>query len=338
MSRYVAVALSTVSLLFISLFAYSMTVGSNDIKKNAVLSKHIQNNNVKSSDIKNNNVKGKDIRDGTIEAVDLADGAVSTAKLQDEVVTTNKVMTGAITTSEIADGAVTSSKLAAAAITMPFSVYAFGDQDERITTVDEVVRSVTLVIPADGIVVVSASANIYQPTANDGAICSLTTGAAIDFDMAHEWISGGKRCDLRDVSHDERIRCECWRYANGKSRVRLQRIHQRFFAGVRLRYDRNLHSVALRKHPPDWQDSFRGGFWTGILEAGSFVANGSNRPTFFITNVGFRGACCQGEEDIARSPPRRERRNSRAVSVTTPTQPAAPVTSFGRAAGDFPPP
>lgn len=114
MSRYLAVALSTVSMVLISLFAYSMTVGPNDIKNNAVRTKHIKKNNVTSSDIKNNNVKGKDIRDGTIEAADLADGAVETAKIENQAITNTKISPQAVSTPEIADGSVTEDKLSSA--------------------------------------------------------------------------------------------------------------------------------------------------------------------------------------------------------------------------------
>ena len=82
MTRFLPVAFAAFALFLVSLFGYAMTVGPNDIQKNAVRSKHIKNGQVKSKDIKNDTVKGKDIRDGTIKTKDLANEAVNATKIE----------------------------------------------------------------------------------------------------------------------------------------------------------------------------------------------------------------------------------------------------------------
>ncbi len=47
-------------------------IGSADIKKNAVKTKHVKNNNLKSKDIRDNNLKGRDIKDGSLRIKDLS--------------------------------------------------------------------------------------------------------------------------------------------------------------------------------------------------------------------------------------------------------------------------
>ena len=59
MTRNLFVLLSALMLSLAVLPSSAQTVGSGDIKKNAVRSSHIKKNNVKSSDIKNGSVQGK---------------------------------------------------------------------------------------------------------------------------------------------------------------------------------------------------------------------------------------------------------------------------------------
>jgi hypothetical protein len=52
-------------------------IGSDDIKKNAVKSKHVKNNSLKSKDIKDGTLKGADIKDGSLGKGELAPGTLS---------------------------------------------------------------------------------------------------------------------------------------------------------------------------------------------------------------------------------------------------------------------
>lgn len=64
-------------------YAHHGLITANEIKKEAVRSKHIKDGRVKSRDIRNDNVKSKDIRDGTLRARDLRSGAVTMSKVAD---------------------------------------------------------------------------------------------------------------------------------------------------------------------------------------------------------------------------------------------------------------
>ena len=59
MTRYLSIAFAAFSIFLISLFGYALTVGPNDIQKNAVRSKHIKKKSVKTSDIANGAVTAK---------------------------------------------------------------------------------------------------------------------------------------------------------------------------------------------------------------------------------------------------------------------------------------
>ena len=71
------------------------------------------------------------------------------------------------------------------------AAHAGGDQDETVTTADEVVRSVTLQVPTDGVVVVNSTAVTDEPTAGDFVACSITTGTTVDFTFGQLWESAG---------------------------------------------------------------------------------------------------------------------------------------------------
>ena len=57
------------------------TIGTNDIKRNAVRSKHIKSGNVKRSDIAANAVNSQRLANGSVASADLADGAVGPGDL-----------------------------------------------------------------------------------------------------------------------------------------------------------------------------------------------------------------------------------------------------------------
>jgi hypothetical protein len=59
-----------------------------------------------------------------------------------------------------------------------------GEQIVALTSADQVVRSVSIMPPANGNVIVSSSAYVWASAAGDlGARCSLTTTDAVDFDF-----------------------------------------------------------------------------------------------------------------------------------------------------------
>lgn len=60
-------------------------IGSGDLKKNAVKSKHVKNNNLKSKDIKNGNLKSKDIKNNNLRGVDVRNGSLGVEDLSTEV-------------------------------------------------------------------------------------------------------------------------------------------------------------------------------------------------------------------------------------------------------------
>jgi hypothetical protein len=83
------------------------TIGSSDIKPNAVLSKHIRDGQVSSPDIGASQVKGVDLALGAVTAPKLATGAVTAPKLATSAVTTPKLATGSVKTAKVADNSLT---------------------------------------------------------------------------------------------------------------------------------------------------------------------------------------------------------------------------------------
>ena len=71
------------------------------------------------------------------------------------------------------------------------AAHAGGDQHELITSTEEVVRSVSLTAPTDGVVVVNSSAYAAESTSGDDVVCSITTGTALDSNFAQQWSSSG---------------------------------------------------------------------------------------------------------------------------------------------------
>lgn len=69
----------------------------------------------------------------------------------------------------------------------PLAVHAGGEQDESVTTTEEVMRSVSLTAPAAGTVIVNSTATGEQDVAGDGVRCSITTGTTIDFAFLQVW-------------------------------------------------------------------------------------------------------------------------------------------------------
>jgi hypothetical protein len=73
----------------------------------------------------------------------------------------------------------------------PLAVHAGGQQDEAVTAVGEVVRSVTLTAPVAGTVIVSSTATAFEGTAGDQVACSITTGTNLDLGFLQVWVSPG---------------------------------------------------------------------------------------------------------------------------------------------------
>jgi hypothetical protein len=73
----------------------------------------------------------------------------------------------------------------------PLAVHAGGDQNEIVTGVAEVVRSVTLTAPVAGTVIVNSTATAFEDTAGGVVGCSITTGTTIDFNFVQHWQSAG---------------------------------------------------------------------------------------------------------------------------------------------------
>ena len=89
------------------------TVGSSQIKKNAILSRHIKNGQVKTSDLAPNSVGGGKIIDGSLGSPDLAANSVDSGKISDGSVGPGDLAANAVGSDKIIDGAVGSTDLAA---------------------------------------------------------------------------------------------------------------------------------------------------------------------------------------------------------------------------------
>jgi hypothetical protein len=88
------------------------TVGSAQIKSNAVLSRHIKNGQVKSADLRNNAVNGAKVSDGSLTGDDLADASVKGADLADGSVDTKALAPNAVNGSKVADNSLTGGDVA----------------------------------------------------------------------------------------------------------------------------------------------------------------------------------------------------------------------------------
>jgi len=70
------------------------------------------------------------------------------------------------------------------------AAHAGGGQDVNVNLI-EVVRSVTLTAPSDGVVVVNSTAFASALTAGDGVACSITTDTIVDLGFLQAWESAG---------------------------------------------------------------------------------------------------------------------------------------------------
>jgi hypothetical protein len=93
------------------------SVGTKQIKKNAVVAAKIKNAAVTNSKLADNAVTSGKIADAAVTNSKLADNAVTSGKITDAAVTALKLADNAVTNSKIANNAVTSSKLADNSVT-----------------------------------------------------------------------------------------------------------------------------------------------------------------------------------------------------------------------------
>src|SRR5262245_58314223 len=93
------------------------TIGTAQLKNNAVTTPKIKNAAVNTAKLKNNAVNSSKLASGAVAAADLGNGAVTGAKLANDAVTAAKIAGGAVGTSALASGGVDAAKLATGAVT-----------------------------------------------------------------------------------------------------------------------------------------------------------------------------------------------------------------------------
>ena len=93
------------------------TIGTSQLKNNAVTTPKIKNAAVNTAKLKNNAVNSSKLASGAVKAADLANGAVAVAKLANGAVTGDKIANGAVGTAELATGAVDNAKLGNGSVT-----------------------------------------------------------------------------------------------------------------------------------------------------------------------------------------------------------------------------
>ena len=88
------------------------TVGSSEIKSNAILSRHIKNGQVKNADLAPNSVGGGKIVDGSVGSPDLAANSVGGDKIVDGSVGSPDLAANSVGTANVIDGSVQAQDLA----------------------------------------------------------------------------------------------------------------------------------------------------------------------------------------------------------------------------------
>jgi hypothetical protein len=87
------------------------------IKNNAVNTAKLKNNAVNTAKLQNNAVNSSKLASGAVKAADLGSGAVTAAKIAGAAVGTNALANGAVDAAKLANGAVTNDKLGPNAVT-----------------------------------------------------------------------------------------------------------------------------------------------------------------------------------------------------------------------------
>jgi hypothetical protein len=77
-------------------------------------------------------------------------------------------------------------------LVMPVAAYSGGGDAVHVGSADAIVETVSLTAPAAGVVIVSSTTAVEEPTAYDLVACSITTGTEIDHTHRQDWESPGR--------------------------------------------------------------------------------------------------------------------------------------------------
>jgi hypothetical protein len=193
-----AMVVATVALIVAltgSAYAAS-TIGSKQLKNNAVTGKKIKNGAVTGAKLANGSVSTRKLANGAVTTAKLGLAAVATVNLSDIAVTTSKIADGAVTTGKIADGAVTTSKLDPSERSQAFlDTETSGTVGPLPNLASSPATVATINLPAGGHYVVTAetefiNTDIGGPTSHY-AECSLSSGGTTIGDQSATYNAGG---------------------------------------------------------------------------------------------------------------------------------------------------
>jgi hypothetical protein len=120
----------------------------------------------------------------------LAANSVTTVQIAPAAVTHAQIAANAVTGDSVADGSLTTADILGA----PRAAFASGSQFLDFGATPTVVRSVSLIIPSAGIVIVSASGSMRfggGTAVQEISLCSITTGTTIDLSHRIAFNDGG---------------------------------------------------------------------------------------------------------------------------------------------------
>ena len=93
------------------------TIGTAQLKNNAVTTAKIKNNAVTKAKLRNNAVTTAKIKNSAVTTAKLRNNAVTTAKIKNGAVTSSKLANGSVTNAKLANGSITNEKLGPNAVT-----------------------------------------------------------------------------------------------------------------------------------------------------------------------------------------------------------------------------
>ena len=137
-----------------------------------VKSKQLKNNGIKSTDIKNGQVKNDDLGNNAVTGGKIADGTVSNADLANDAVDGAKVLNGSLTGADIQDGSLSATDLGDGA-----GADGVGGDGFTILSgsmIVDLVETVTITAPSDGVVIANASGTFEFPMAPGTVRCALS--------------------------------------------------------------------------------------------------------------------------------------------------------------------
>ena len=86
----------------------------------------------------------------------------------------------------------TEAEIAALEARQPLVLHTGGEQLTEVDSGGTIVRSLSLVAPSDGTVIVNSSHHVAEATAGDGVVCSINiAGTGVDSEHVQAWQSGG---------------------------------------------------------------------------------------------------------------------------------------------------